>query len=621
MAGRSGHGHWGKHEDGRVWGGVPWPVRGSDACRGATMHRPTIGILLPAALSLATAAPVAAQGTADSNTPVTRTAPDLNQQVPPARAPASPLTAPPAGGNCPFAGRNMTVTLTSVTVDGATVVTPAEVNAAVADLLGSSRDLGVVCEARDRVAALFARKGYRLTRVDVPPQRIEGGALKLQATEGYVSDINADGLAGLGPSAALARSYFTPLLGEHPLRWSDLERAVLLARDIPGAEIGVRLHGGAPGAVELVATSRPRRRFDLSLGVQHLGNDELGATALYGRLDANSFTRFADRTSIVLFGSTTGDQKVVEGIESLALGHSGLRLQGEVDYARTDPQGALAPLKIEGDFLDASAKLDYPMIRTQALSLFTSLRFDYINQKNDLGILRGITPGEPILFKDRLRLLSVGADLRWRPEQTPQLDAELSGALVQGIGGLGGSQRGEPTLSRLQGDPKATVLRADGSVRWVFNGRQAFQRSGGPWVELRGSAQWTNHPLTAYEEFQIGNYTIGRGYSPGAASGDRAIGGQLEAGWRFAYATAPGKDLQPGWLEPYGFVDAARLSNLDVGGYSTTIASVGGGVRALLPWRLQLDVAYADPLERPFPGAANPKGRLLLTLSRVFSFR
>ena len=584
------------------------------------MHRPIIGILLPAALSLALAAPAAAQGTPDSNTPATRTAPDLTQQVPPARAPASPLAAPPAGGNCPFAGRHMTVTLTSVTVDGATVVTPAEVNAAVADLLGSSRDLGVVCEARDRVAALFARKGYRLTRVDVPPQRIEGGALKLQATEGYVSGVNADGLAGLGPSAALAQAYFNPLLTERPLRWDDLERAVLLARDIPGAEIGVRVHGGPPGAVEVVATSPPRRRFDLSLGLQHLGNDELGATALYGRLDANSFTRFADRTAIVLFGSTTGDEKVVEGIESFALGASGLRVQGEVDYARTDPQGALAPLKIEGDFLDASAKLDYPVIRTQALNLFTSLRLDYINQKNDLGILRGITPGEPILFNDRLRLLTVGADLRWRPERIAQMDGEISGSLVQGLGGLGGSRRGDPTLSRLQGDPQATVLRADGSLRWVFNGRTAFQRSGGPWVEVRGSAQWANHPLTAYEEFQIGNYTIGRGYSPGAASGDRAIGGQLEGGWRFYYAS-PGAGLQPGWLEPYAFVDAARLTNIDIGGYSTTIASVGGGVRAVLPWRLQLDVAYADPLERPFPGAANPKGRLLLTLSRVFSFR
>ncbi|MGA0603144.1 ShlB/FhaC/HecB family hemolysin secretion/activation protein [Caulobacter sp. KR2-114] len=561
-----------------------------------------------------------AQAGEDPDAPVSRAAPELSQQIPAARPGANPLTAPPAGGTCPFAGQGMTVTLSKVTLDGASVVTPQEVTDAVSGLLGAPHDLGVVCQVRDRVAAIFTRKGFRLTRVDVPPQRIEGGVLRLQATEGYVSSVDTDGLAALGPSAVLVRSYFSPLLGERPLRWPDLERAVLLARDTPGADIGVRVHGSGPGAVEVVATARPRRKFDLSLGLQNLGNDELGRTALYGRLDANSFTRFADRTSLVLFSTSTGDQKVVEGIESFAIGPSGLRLQGEADYAHTTPGGALAPLQIAGDFLDASVRLDYPVLRSQTANIVATARFDYINQKNDLGILRGLTPGEPILFEDRLRLLTLSLDMRWRPDSQPHLDSELSGSLVQGVGGLGGSRRGDPTLSRAQGDPLATVLRADGSLRWTGRGRQGFQATGGPWIELRASGQIANHPLTAYEEFQIGNYTIGRGYSPGAASGDRAIGGQLEAGWRFAYKNAS-FGAGRGWIEPYAFVDAARLSNLDTGGYSSTIASVGGGVRTLLPWRLQLDLAYADPLRRPFPGAPDPKGRVLLTLSRVFSFR
>jgi hemolysin activation/secretion protein len=564
---------------------------------------------------------VAAQGADNSSTSPgsPRSQPDLNRQIPPASGPSSTLSAPRAAGSCPFGGQGLSVTLTRVIVDGATVITADEIHGAVADLLGAPHDLNVVCQARDRVAALFARKGYRLTRVDVPPQRIEDGVLRLQATEGSVSRLDTDGLASLGPSAALAQAYFEPLLKKKPTSWNDIERAVLLARDIPGSEIGVRIHGGAPGTVELVADARPRRKFDLSVGVQHMGTEELGPWAVYGRLDANSFTRFGDRTSLVLFSTTTGDQKVVEGVESFNIGSSGLRAQAEVDYARTTPEGALAPLKIDGDFVDTSFKLDYPLIRTQALSLFIGGRFDYINQNNDLGILRGIVPGEPVLFKDKLRLLTADADLRWRPESAPQLDFEISGSVVKGISGLGASHPGELTLSRIQGDPQATVLRTDASLRWTFNGRQGFLRKGGPWVEGRLSGQWADHPLTAFEEFQIGNYTIGRGYTPGAASGDRAIGGVFEAGWRFTYRAGP--KGQPGWLEPYAFVDAAHVQNLDIGGYSSTIASVGGGVRALLPWQLQLDVAYASPLERPFPGAPNPDGRVLLSLSRVFSFR
>jgi hemolysin activation/secretion protein len=312
------------------------------------------------------------------------------------------------------------------------------------------------------------------------------------------------------------------------------------------------------------------------------------------------------------------DQRVVEGLESFDIGTHGLRAEGEIDYAVTDPHGVLTPLHIHGDFLDASAQLSYPFLRTQALSIYGSARFDYVNQKNDIGILQGIVPGEPVLFEDKLRLLTFSGDLRARPEALPHVEADASLQLVQGVGGLGGSHKGDFALSRLEADPLATVLRADALLRWTASPRWTFDLSGGPWIELRGSAQTANHPLPAFEEFQIGNYTIGRGYSPGAASGDRAIGGTIEAGWRAPLGSKSGGPLQ--WVEPYGFVDAAHLTNLDTAGYSTSVVSVGAGLRAMLPFELMADIAYAQPLDRPFPGAAKPGGRLLLRVSRVFSF-
>jgi hemolysin activation/secretion protein len=552
--------------------------------------------------------------------------PNLNRQVPPVSPPPTGVAKPSPGGACPFANRGLSVTLSEVKLQGATKVSSAEARAAVADLLGSPHDLGVVCQVRDRIAALYDRKGYRLTRVDVPPQRISGGVLTLTATEGYVSHLDLDGLAPLGPSAALARAYFAPLLTERPTQWADLERAVLLARAIPGADISVRVHAGEPGAVEVAAIAQPRSKFDLSLGVQDLGSSELGTTAIFGRLDANSFTRFADRTSIVLFSTTTGDQKVVEGVEGVNLGSQGLRAEAEVDYAYSTPKGALAPLDIKGDFLDASLRLDYPLVRSQSFDALIGGRFDYINEKNDIGIFDGFG-GAPPLFEDRLRLFSADVGLGWRPSVIPQLEAQANGSIVQGINGLGASRRGDPFLSRAQGDPAATVLRANVALRWTYQDRRRFPVLGGPWAEARISAQWANHPLLAYEQFQIGNYTVGRGFDPGAASGDRAVGGQFDVGWRFPApwgALSGGRHaalLHEGWVEPYGFVDAARLTNLSLGSYDASIVSVGGGVRALLPWDLRLDVAYAAPLTAAFPGAGPSQGRVLVTLDRVFRFR
>jgi len=578
-----------------------------------------------AALGFA-ALPAAAQDGAGVPAPTgaAGVAPTIANRLPAPRPPPSQLPAAPPSRACPFAGAGLKVTLTQVVVDGATVVTPAAINAAVAPWIGRESDLGVVCAVRDKIAALFAARGYRLTRVDLPAQRIAGGVLHLRATEGFIAAEDLGSLARMGPSGALAREYLSGLIGERPTPWDDIERAVLLTRDIPGAEVGIRLHaeaGGDPGAVELVADSADRRRLDVSAGLQHLGSDELGSTALYARFDANSFTPLGERTSLVLYGTTTGAQKVVEFTESAYLGHSGLNADFAINYAATHPGADLAPVDLRGDFLSTRTGLTYPFLRSQTFNLVGGLHFETIDQKNDLGVFQGLPGGAPLLFRDKLRIVSAELDGRWRPPDLTPLTADFTLEARQGVGGLGGSRAGDPDLSRGDGDPQATELRADGTLRWTFGGRSNPDQMGGPWLQARAAGQWTNHPLLAYEEFQIGNYTIGRGYSPGAATGDRAIGAQFEAGWPIVYAPAkPHGRTMPLWIEPYVFYDVAHLTNLYAGGYTTTISSVGGGARVRLPWQLRLDAAYGDPLDRPFPGAVRPPGRLLLTLTRVFSF-
>jgi len=550
-------------------------------------------------------------------------APTVSNQIPPPSPAPKGLPAPPKANACPFAGSPLQVTLTRVFVDGATVVTQREVDATVAGFLGKERSLEVVCEVRDEVADLFAAKGYRLTRIDLPPQRIQGGELHLQATEGFIADVDLKSLARLGPSAALARAYLSSLVGKRPTPWTDIEREVLLTRDIPGAEVGIRLHSapGDPGAVELVADSADRRWLDVTAGLQHLGSDELGPTALFARFDVNSLTPYGDRTSLVLYDATDGAQGVVEFAESAYLGSSGLNADFAINYAVTHPKGDLAPLDLNGWFLNTRTGLTYPLIRSQDFTLIGGIHFETVDQRNDLGVFAGLPGGAPLLFEDHLRIFAWEVDGRLRPAEIPPLTANFTLEVRQGVDAFGSSQPGDPSLSRAQGDPAATVLRADETVRWTFGGRPRPDQMGGPWVQVRGAGQWTDEPLLAYEEFQIGNYTIGRGYSPGAATGDRAIGAQVEAGWPIQYAAAqPHGRLTPLWFEPYVFYDVAHLSNLYAGGYTTTISSVGGGARVRLPWELLLDAAYADPLAPPFPGAGRPPGRLLLTLTRVFSF-
>lgn len=560
-----------------------------------------------------------AQAANDGSTPATASgAPRISKVVPLPVNPAKPLTPSKTDSACPFAGQGLTVTLSKVKVDGATAVTPAEVAKVSAPYLGASRDLAVVCEVRDRVAALYIAKGFRLTRVDLPAQRISGGELHLQATEGFVSGINGDALSKMGPSAALARQYLSQAVGKRPTPWGDIERAVLLTRDIPGAEIGIRLHAvrGLTGGVELQSQADNRRRFDLSTGFQFLGSQELGRGTLYARADANSLTRYGDRTSVVVLGSTNLAQKVVEFTESGDIGASGLRGEAEIDYSLSNPKGALSPLKISGDFLSIRTGLVYPFIRSQSLDIVGATHFEYIDQNNDLGLFQSVPGGGPTLFIDHLRIVTVQVETRWRPETIPALAANLRVELRQGLQTLGASHAGDANLSR-DGVEDATVVRADGSVRWTFRGSAVGAAA--PWIEVRGSGQWANNSLLAYEQFQIGNYTLGRGYEPGAASGDRAIGGQIEAAWPLAFhLTRRGALFR---VEPYAFYDTAYLKSLGPAGFSTRILSAGAGARLQLPFGLFLDAAYANPLVKPLPGSTKPPDRLIFTLNRAFSFR
>lgn len=136
-----------------------------------------------------------------------------------------------------------------------------------------------------------------------------------------------------------------------------------------------------------------------------------------------------------------------------------------------------------------------------------------------------------------------------------------------------------------------------------------------PIFELAGQVrgQWANDPLLNYDEFSIGNLTVGRGYDPGSNTGDRAYSTSAEL-----RANLPtGEKVL---TQVYGFYDGIRLWNLDRGTSEKDrrLESVGGGVRFTLPGQARLDIAYAHPLDPPLlTGVLNrvPKDRVLVSLT------
>jgi hemolysin activation/secretion protein len=111
---------------------------------------------------------------------------------------------------------------------------------------------------------------------------------------------------------------------------------------------------------------------------------------------------------------------------------------------------------------------------------------------------------------------------------------------------------------------------------------------------LAVQGQYSFAPLITGEQIAFGGNQIGRGYDPGAITGDSGLGASLELHYDFRFA-----DSVVRTLEPYLFSDGAKTWFIQRGPAKSpalidqTIASAGGGVRIWLPYNLTAAVEGA----------------------------
>ena len=544
---------------------------------------------------------------------------------------ARPLPAPLAGGPgldvdedferapCPLADpkyQSVTFELREVQFEGLRGISPELLRPAYADLVGKTVSVAGICEIRDRAATILRREGY-LAAVQVPPQRIEDGVVRFDALIAKLSGVQVRGQAGR--SEPLIAAYLRKIERQDVFNIREAERYLLLARDIPGLDVRLVLRpAGAPGEV-IGEVSVTRTPIEADAFVQNLGSRSAGRWGGLARVQFNGLTGLGDRTSLSFFSTADfEEQQVVQAGHSFKLGSEGLTLSGDFSYAWTRPDVNLGPgVELKARTLSAFADLSYPFVRSQSANLFGSAGINVVNQEVDFKQGNGVP--YTAFQRDRLRVIFARLDY---DAVDPRSVASTSGfslseprwrtaagiELRQGVD-LNASEacNGDPNcrLSRPQADPTAFVARASALVE--------YRPQPGLTFSIAPRAQYAPNPVLSYEQFSVGNFTTGRGYDPGALSGDSGLGFQSEVRFGsllprtidgFAFQPFAFADLGIVWNEfpPLGQDDQERLW------------SVGGGVRAAWGQRARLDVTLAAPLNRT---ALQPDRdvRLLVTLS------
>lgn len=482
--------------------------------------------------------------------------------------------------------------LTGVTIQGVTVYPLADLAELYQDDLARRVGVADLVRIATAITDKYRDDGYFLTRAVVAPHDGRDRSAVIVVYEGYVGEVVVQ-----GEGADAVRHLFAPLVDQRPLKIDDLDRALALASDVPGATLANHLEPVVddPARHRLVVDASLQRATG-SAYQENRGSDAQGPWQAYLNSRFNSVIRPGDQLSLATLTTP-------ERIDELTFAEwaystpisGGRRLRVAASGYATDAPPATTNGWLSGRSVAASANLAQPLVRSrrQSLWLNTGLDVRHVEQtylstgRNDenLTVARASLSGQR-----QLQGGYVGGNLQ----------------ISRGLDAFGATTENAPNLTRNDADGLFTKTNLN---LWGYHD---IGRYFGVYGEM--AAQWSDDPLLNSEEFFIGGPTFGRAYNYGEIGGDRAIAAmtELRLGW----------DPKPrliDFVQLFLFYDAASVSNFTFDGMrSDDLSSAGGGLRVTLEDEAVFKLELAKPLDWiPYTETDND-WRVFVSLSKQF---
>jgi hemolysin activation/secretion protein len=446
-------------------------------------------------------------------------------------------------------------------------------------LVGRAVSGAEVFAAARELEAAYARAGYVLARVVLPPQHLVNGArLKLTVVDGFIERIELKDV----PERVRDRiaKLVQPLVGRRGLTLVELERRVLLAGDTPGSILRTTLApGAAEGATVLVIESKYQPvsaifTFDNTL------SQALGRTTIGTGVDFNSIAGFGELVYFRANGHPEGgdngffdryptNRSLAAGI-ILPLWVDGLTFNAEVTDARTTPRANLG-VQTTDTFQRLSLRLRYSWLRGRAANFYSEVSFDAQDETQSLFVATDPIP----LSEDRLRIVRFTHDGDVFTPWGGLISARLTASF--GIDALGARSAASATallpLSRQGAD--ATFQKLEATLGYSQTLHEHLT------VNFAARAQTSfGQPLLRSEQIGIANTTAISALDAGSVVGDQGyvVRGELASPWVVPLSDMPfGLVAAPYVYAAYGRVELLQPTALEASEISAT--SYGGGLR------------------------------------------
>jgi hemolysin activation/secretion protein len=376
--------------------------------------------------------------------------------------------------------------ISRIVTDRSDILADEELRAIVSPFEGKEVSIRELFAAVEKINDLYRNKGYLTARAILPPQKVEGGTIRIRLVEGRVGMISVEGNRHTWDWFFTSRLHF---------KEGDLVRLKTVEEDIfyfnATNDVKMRAEvkpGATTGTTDLILKAQEPDNYRVSLFMDNAGGRTVGQERIGLILQDISLFRMRDSLTLgttLADGTTSGHASYNVPVTPM-----GTRLGLSFDYNHIRiTSGAFESLNIEGDSSCVGLTLGQPLMVRSSLIVNGFAGFYWKKSTTDFD--------DVTIFQNRSRTLTAGGDLvsidgygTWFTRH----------AVTQGFRDFGGDR----SFFKYNGDLVRTLnLPAELS---------ALLRAGG---QISG-----NNLLPSSEQYQVGGIATVRGFYEGLLAGD-----------------------------------------------------------------------------------------------------